>query len=83
MAGEIAVQKTRMLGPRQLAIRAVDRALSDLLPDDHSRTLAETSLLMEIHSLTKNDHLNVVELRTLERIVGRINAVITERKNSN
>jgi hypothetical protein len=83
MADEVEIQKTRQLGHRQVAIRALDHALFDLLPEDYPRTSAETSLLNEIHSLTKNDHLNAAELWTLERIVGRIKAVITERKNSN
>jgi hypothetical protein len=71
------------MGFRQSAVRAIDRALSDLFPEDHSRTSAETSLLNDIHSLTKNDHLNAVELRVLERIVGDIKAVVNERANSN
>jgi hypothetical protein len=71
------------MGYRQSAIRAIDRALSDLLPEDHSRTSAETSLVNDIHSLTKNDHLNAAELRVLERIVGHIKTVVNQRANSN
>ena len=71
------------MGYRQSAVRAIDRALSDLFPEDHSRTSAETSLVNDIHSLTKNDHLNAVELRVLERIVGHIKAVINERSHLN
>ena len=37
---EEAVQKTRLLGTRQRAISALERALSEFLPD-HSRTPAE------------------------------------------
>ena len=71
------------MGYRQSAVRAIDRALSDLFPEDHSRTSAETSLVSDIHSLTKNDHLSAAELRVLERIVGHIKAVVNERANSN
>ena len=71
------------MGYRQSAVRAIDRALSDLFPEDHSRTSAERSLVNDIHSLTKNDHLNAVELWVLERIVGHIKAVVNERANSN
>lgn len=78
---EGAVQKTRQLGSRQLAIRAIDRALSEFLPDD-LRTSAERSLAHGIHSLTKNVHLNAAELRILEHVVDDIKAVITERSNS-
>ena len=75
---EGAVQKIRHLGSRQLAIRAIDRALSEFLPD-HLRTSAERSLVHDIHSLTKNVHLNAAELRILEHVVQDIKAVITER----
>jgi hypothetical protein len=75
---EGAVRKTRQLGSRQLAIRAIDRALSEFLPD-HLRTAAERSLVHHIHALTKNVHLNAVELRILEHVVADIKAVITER----
>jgi hypothetical protein len=78
---EAAVQKTRQLGSRQLAIRAIDRALSEFLPD-HLRTLAEISLVHDIHSLTKSVNLNAAELRILEHVVRDIKAVITERSNS-
>jgi hypothetical protein len=73
-----AVQKIRHLGSRQLAIRAIDRVLSEFLPD-HLRTSAERSLVHDIHSLTKNVHLNAAELRILEHVVHDIKAVITER----
>ncbi len=75
---ERAVKKPRQLGSRQLAIRAIDRALSEFLPD-HLRTSAERSLVHGIHSLTKNVHLNAVELRILEHVVDDIKAVIAER----
>jgi hypothetical protein len=78
---EGAVQKTRQLGSRQLAIRAIDRTLSEFLPD-HLRTAAERSLVHRIHALTKNVHLNAAELRILEHVVDDIKAVITERSNS-
>jgi hypothetical protein len=78
---EGAVQRTRQLGSRQLAIRAIDRALSEFLPN-HLRTSAERSLVHRIHSLTKNVHLNAAELRILEHVVDDIKAVITERSNS-
>jgi hypothetical protein len=68
------------MGYRQLAIRAIDRSL---FPEVHSRTLAETSLVSDIHSLTKNDHLSAAELRLLERIVGHIKSVINEREHLN
>jgi hypothetical protein len=90
MADEAVVQRThrqppprRQMGYRQSAIRAIDRALSDLFPEDHSRTSTEKRLVKDIHSLTKNDHLHAAELRVLERIVGHIKAVIYERANSN
>jgi hypothetical protein len=79
---EAAVQKTRWVGSRHRAIRAIDRALSELLPD-HSRTSAERNLVHGIQSLTKNVHMSAAELRILERIVGDIKAIITERSNSN
>jgi hypothetical protein len=69
------------MGYRQLAIRAIDRSLSELFPEIHSRTSAEMSLVSDIHSLTKNDHLSAAELRVLERIVGHIKAVVNERGN--
>jgi hypothetical protein len=75
---ERAVKKPRQLGSRQLAIRAIDRALSEFLPD-HLRTSAESSLVHGIHALTKNVHLNAVELRILEHVVDDIKAVIAER----
>ena len=75
---EEAVQKTRQLGSRQLAIRAIDRALSEFLPE-HLRTSAERSLVHGIHSLTRNVHLNAAELRIVEHVVHDIKAVVTER----
>jgi hypothetical protein len=78
---EEAIQK-RWFGTRQRAIRAIDRALSEFLPD-HSRTSAERSLVHGIQSLTRNDHMSAAELRILERLVGDIKAIITERSNSN
>ena len=79
---EEAVQTTRRVGSRHHAIRAINRALSEFLPD-HSRTPAERKLVRDIQSLTKNVYMSSAELRTLERIVGHIKAVITERSNSN
>jgi hypothetical protein len=70
------------MGIRQSAMRAIERALRDLFPEDRSRTSAETSLVNDIHSLVRNDHLNAAELRSLERIVDHIKAVVTERSNS-
>jgi hypothetical protein len=78
---EGAVQKTRQLGSRQLAVRAIDRALAQFLPE-HLRTSAERNLVHDIHSLTRNVHLNAAELRILEQVVHAIKAVITERANS-
>jgi hypothetical protein len=71
------------MGYRQLAIRAIDRSLSELFPEVHSRTSAETSLVSDIHSLTKNDHLSAAELRLLEGIVGHIKSIINERTHFN
>ena len=71
------------MGYRQLAIRAIGRSLSELFPEVHSRTLAEASLVSDIHSLTKNDHLSAAELRLLERILGHIKSIIDERSHLN
>jgi hypothetical protein len=71
------------MGYRQLTISAIDRSLSELFPQVHSRTSAEASLVSDIHSLTKNDHLSAAELRLLERIVGHIKSIINERAHLN
>jgi hypothetical protein len=71
------------MGIRQSAMRAIERALRDLFAEDRSRTSAETSLVNDICSIIKNDHLHAAELRVLERIVAHIKAVINERANSN
>jgi hypothetical protein len=71
------------MGYRQLAIRAIDRSLFDLFPNDHSRTFAEESLVKDIHLLTANDHLHAADLRLLERIVGHIKSIISERAHLN
>jgi hypothetical protein len=49
----------------------------------HSRTSAETRLVSDIHSPTKNDHLSAAEIRLLERIVGHIKSIINERAHLN
>jgi hypothetical protein len=70
------------LGNKKNALRKVEVALGKAFPDN-ARTAVENSLVNDIHSLTAKGNLDASELEIPARIIGGIQKVIAERRNSN
>jgi hypothetical protein len=63
--------------------RSSHQAPSVLVISRDERTVAETSLVNDLHSLMANEHLTSAELRILARLIDNMRVMINEQENLN